>query len=114
MQCTATQTGHHWGTGVHRLPEHTPHVHSHRGGCWCSQLWTQCAGCQSSACGGEILTAGEKGDNDRSIAISEVIVSTTDALIVRLSETKTCYNKPPYLITCSYLCQFSAVLVKRW
>ena len=28
MQCTATQTGHHWGTGVHRLPEHTPRVHS--------------------------------------------------------------------------------------
>ena len=78
MQCTATQTGHHWGTGVHRLPEHTPRVHSHRGGCQCSQLWTQCAGCQSTAGGGETLTAGEKGDNDRSIAISEVIVSTTN------------------------------------
>ena len=68
MQCTATQTGHHWGMGVHRLPKHTPRVHSHRGGCQCSQLWTQCAGCQSSAGGGGILTAGEKGDNDRSIA----------------------------------------------
>ena len=74
MQCTATQTGHHWGTGVHRLPEHTPRVHSHRGGCRCSQLWTQCAGCQGSAGGEGILTAGEKGDNDRSIVISEVIV----------------------------------------
>ena len=26
----------HWGMGVHRLPEHTPHVHSHRGGGQCS------------------------------------------------------------------------------
>ena len=59
-QCTATQRGHHWDVGAHRLPEHTPHVHSHRGGGQCSQLWTQCAGCQSSAGGGGILTAGEK------------------------------------------------------
>ena len=25
-----------------KLPEHTPHVCSHRGGCPCCQLWTQC------------------------------------------------------------------------
>jgi len=35
-------------------------VHSHRGGGQWSQLWTQCAGCQSSTGGGRILTAGEK------------------------------------------------------
>jgi len=60
MQHIATQRGHHWGMGVHRLPEHTLRVHSHRGGGQCSQLWTQCAGCQSSAGGGGILTAGGK------------------------------------------------------
>ena len=38
----------------------TPRVHSHRGGGQCSQLWTQCAGCPSSAGGGGILTAGEE------------------------------------------------------
>ena len=56
MQCITTLTGHHWGTGECRLPEHTLHVRSHRGGCLYSQLWTQCAECQSSGSGGEILT----------------------------------------------------------
>ena len=36
-----------------KLPEHTPHVCSHRGGCPCCQLWTQCVGCQSSWSGSE-------------------------------------------------------------
>ena len=54
-QCTATQRGHHWGMGVHRLLEHTPHVHYHRDGGHCSQL---CAGCQSSTGGGESRQLG--------------------------------------------------------
>ena len=37
------------------VPEHTPCVHSHKGGGWWSQLWIKCAG------GGEMLIAGEKG-----------------------------------------------------
>jgi len=53
-QCTATQTGHHRGMGAHKLPEHTPFVHSHRGGGQWSQLWIQCAG------GGGMLIVGEK------------------------------------------------------
>ena len=36
-----------------RLPEHTPHDCSHRGGCLCTQLWTQCVECQSSGSGNE-------------------------------------------------------------
>ena len=74
---------HRQGLGVHRLPEHTPRVHSHRGGGQCSQLWTQCAGCQSSTGGGGILTAGEKEKQWNEL---EVIVPTL--LPTRLSETE--------------------------
>jgi len=83
-QCTATQTGHHRGMGACRLPEHTPHVHSHRGGGQCSQLWTQCAGCQSSTGGGGVLTAGEK---EKQWTELEVIVLPT-LLPTCLSETE--------------------------
>ena len=62
MQCITTLTGHHWGKDVCRLPEHTLHVRSHRGGWLYSQLWTQCVECQSSGSGGEILTTEVVGE----------------------------------------------------
>ena len=62
MQCITTLTGHHWGMGECRLPEHTLHVRSHRGGCLYSPLWTQCVECQSSGSGGEILTTEVVGE----------------------------------------------------